>query len=93
MPQPTALPRLRRAQPAGNSSAKRSFRRSKGDSFATAFDVARTRVAERERDAGYAPPANPQISVGSAMTAKLKTLRRRGAGGATADRAKLRLGA
>ena len=29
---------------------------SKGDSFATAFDVAQARVAERERDAGYAPP-------------------------------------
>lgn len=59
----------------------------KGDSFATAFDSARAHVAERERDAGYSPPANPQISVGTAMIDKLKTLRRRGAGGATADRA------
>lgn len=62
---------------------------SKGDSFATAFDVARARVAEREHNAGYAPPANPQISMGTAMADKVKTLRRRGAGGATADRAKL----
>jgi hypothetical protein len=59
----------------------------KGDSFATAFDAAKAHVADRERDAGYSPPANPQISVGSAMADKLKTLRRRGAGGATADRA------
>jgi len=59
----------------------------KGDSFATAFDAARAHVIERERDAGYSPPSNPQISVGAAMADKLKTLRRRGAGGATADRA------
>ena len=59
----------------------------KGDTFASAFDAARAHVAERERDAGFSPSANPQISVGSAMADKLKTLRRRGAGGATADRA------
>jgi hypothetical protein len=59
----------------------------KGDTFASAFEAARAHVAERERDAGYSPPANPQISVGSAMADKLKTLRRRGAGGATAGRA------
>jgi hypothetical protein len=57
----------------------------KGDSFPTAFDAAKAHVAEREHTAGYAPPSNPQISVGAAMADKLKTLRRRGAGGATAN--------
>jgi hypothetical protein len=52
------------------------------DSFEAAFGVAKTRVAEREKNEGYAPPSNPQIAVGAAMVDKLKTLRKRGASGA-----------
>jgi hypothetical protein len=54
----------------------------KGNSFENAFDIAKARIAERERDAGYSPPSEPQWSLGSEMAAKLKTLRKRGAGGA-----------
>jgi len=55
----------------------------KGNSFETAFEIAKSRVAERERAAGYAPSSEPQWSLGSEMKDKLKTLRKRGAAGAT----------
>ena len=56
------------------------------DTFQAAFDLAKVRVAERERDAGYSPASNPQIFIGDAMAEKLRSLRhRRGAGGATAQ--------
>jgi hypothetical protein len=54
------------------------------DSFEAAFDMARKRVDEREKAAGYTPASNPQIWVGNAMTEKLKTLRTRGQQGTTA---------
>lgn len=54
----------------------------KTQSFAAAFEAAKDRVAERERDARYAPPSEPQWSMGSEMAAKIKTLRRPGADGA-----------
>ena len=56
----------------------------KSDSIDAAFEVAKVRVDERERSAGYSPPSNPQIYVGAAMADKMKTLRQRGSGGATA---------
>ena len=58
-----------------------------GDSFEAAFEKAKTLVAERERDAGYAPPSEPQMVVGDEMAAKIKTLRKRGAAGLTAQKA------
>ena len=51
----------------------------KGTSFENAFEIAKARVAERERAAGYAPASEPQWSVGDEMEEKLKTLRKRGA--------------
>ncbi|MFO1314160.1 MAG: C13 family peptidase [Burkholderiales bacterium] len=59
----------------------------KGDSLEAAFERAKAAVAERERKAGYAPPADPQMFVGEAMAQKIKTLRSRGTGGITAHRA------
>lgn len=53
----------------------------KGHSFEAAFDLAKQRVSEREREAGYAP-SEPQWSMGSEMAAKIKSVRRPGAGGA-----------
>jgi hypothetical protein len=44
------------------------------DSFVTAFDKARERIAERERAEGVSPPSDPQIYVGDAMAAKLPQL-------------------
>jgi len=61
----------------------------KSDAIPAAFEVARARVAERERDAGYSPPSDPQIFVGAEMAEKMKTLRKRGASGATVQRAPL----
>ena len=48
------------------------------DSLAAAFDVAKTRVAQRERDGGFAPPSEPQWWIGSAMAEKLAGLRKGG---------------
>jgi len=57
------------------------------DSFDTAFEIAKKRVDEREREAGYSPPSNPQMWVGDAMAEKMKSLRSRGQpGGVTARR-------
>jgi peptidase C13-like protein len=49
------------------------------DSLAEAFEAARTRVAEREKEGGFKPPSEPQSYVGSAMGEKLKELDRRNA--------------
>lgn len=54
------------------------------NSFDAAFDVAKKAVAAREATAGYAPPSDPQWSMGSAMATKIKSLRGKGTGGATA---------
>jgi hypothetical protein len=56
----------------------------KSGTFEGAFESAKARVAEREKSAGYAPPADPQYSLGAEMAEKLKALRKRGAGGTTA---------
>ena len=56
------------------------------DSFAAAFDVAKARVAERERARGLAPPSNPQWWVGAAMADKLSTVRKGGRGGGSITR-------
>jgi Peptidase C13 family len=58
----------------------------KAESIDAAFELAKIRVGERERSEGYTPPSNPQIFVGDAMADKMKTLRKRGFGGATARR-------
>jgi hypothetical protein len=47
-------------------------------SFAAAFDVARLRVAERQRDAKIAQPSEPQWWIGTEMADKLSGLRRGG---------------
>ncbi len=44
------------------------------DSFVTAFEKARERIAERERAEGVSPPSDPQIFVGEAMARKLLQL-------------------
>jgi len=59
------------------------------DTLEAAFDIAKKRVDERERAAGYAPPSEPQIWVGPAMAEKLKTLRKKGQGGGVTARARL----
>lgn len=59
----------------------------KGNSFEASFEAAKARVAEREREAGYSPSSNPQWFLGAEMAGKLKTLRKRGASGATVQRA------
>lgn len=56
----------------------------KADSIEAAFEMAKVRVDQRERGAGYTPPSNPQIFIGDAMAEKIKTLRQRGASGTTA---------
>ena len=48
------------------------------DSLTAAFDIAKARVSEREREGGYAPPSEPQWWIGSAMAEKLAGLRRGG---------------
>jgi len=58
----------------------------KAGSFEAAFATAKTRVAERESAAGYAP-SQPQWRVGEQMAQKLKNLRKRGGAGATVLRA------
>ncbi|MEO8508543.1 MAG: C13 family peptidase [Betaproteobacteria bacterium] len=55
----------------------------KSATFDAAFEGATARVAEREREAGYAPPSEPQRYMGAAMAEKLKDLRTRGTSGAT----------
>jgi hypothetical protein len=47
-------------------------------SLAAAFDVAKVRVAARERDGKFSPPSEPQWWIGSAMAEKLSGLRRGG---------------
>ena len=47
-------------------------------SFAAAFDVAKLRVAERERAAKLVPPSEPQWWIGPEMADKLSGLRRGG---------------
>jgi len=59
----------------------------KGESIDAAFARAQAAVAGRERSRGYTPAAEPQMFVGEAMAQKVKTLRKRGASGATAHRA------
>ncbi len=46
------------------------------DSLLAAFDAARQRVIEREKEGGFTPPSNPQVFVGPAMADKLKELDR-----------------
>ena len=48
----------------------------KADSFPAAFERAKQRIAEREKQEGYAPPSNPQIYIGAAMAEKIKELER-----------------
>lgn len=44
------------------------------DSFEKAFEVAKARIAEREKAEGQSPPSDPQIYVGEEMAAKLTSL-------------------
>jgi hypothetical protein len=46
------------------------------DSLLGAFEVAKERVAAREREGKFKPPSNPQIYVGPAIAEKLKELDR-----------------
>ena len=48
----------------------------KANSIPEAFDIARKRVAEREKAAGHEPPSEPQMSIGSAIADKLRELDR-----------------
>jgi hypothetical protein len=48
----------------------------KSDTLVGAFEIAKKRVAEREKAKGLAPPSNPQIHVGDAMADKLKEIDR-----------------
>jgi hypothetical protein len=59
----------------------------KATSFEAAFELAKARVRQRESEAGYAPASEPQWNLGEQMAAKLKSLRKRGGGGATVLRA------
>lgn len=56
----------------------------KANSFEAAFGIAKTKMAEREQAAGYTPAAQPQFVMGAEMADKIKTLRKKGASGATA---------
>ena len=51
------------------------------DSFQTAFEIAKKRVAEREQASNYSPPSNPQMYLGSEIAEKLKSLRTQGQAG------------
>ena len=64
------------------------FRKGMGgtSSFAAAFDVAKARVAERERDGKISPPSDPQWWIGPAMADKLSGLRRGGSAGGVMTR-------
>ncbi|MFO1306111.1 MAG: C13 family peptidase [Burkholderiales bacterium] len=59
----------------------------KVNSFEAAFEIAKAKVAERERAAGYEPASDPQWRLGDEMAQKLKNLRKRGGSGATVLRA------
>ena len=48
----------------------------KSDSLLAAFDMAKERVAAREKEGKFKPPSDPQIYVGPAMADKLKELDR-----------------
>jgi hypothetical protein len=48
----------------------------RSDSLLAAFEAARARVVEREKEGGFAPPSNPQIFTGPAMADKLRELDR-----------------
>ena len=50
----------------------------KAPGIAEAFEMARARVELREREAGLAPPSNPQARIGPGIAAKLESLKRRG---------------
>jgi hypothetical protein len=52
----------------------------RSDSLAAAFEVARSRVAARERERGLAP-SNPVIRVGARIAPRIRHLRRFGGGG------------
>jgi len=56
----------------------------KTNSFESAFNVAKAKMAEREQAARYTPAAAPQFVMGAAMADKIKTLGKRGTAGATA---------
>ncbi|MFO1313400.1 MAG: C13 family peptidase [Burkholderiales bacterium] len=55
----------------------------KVNTFEAAFEIAKAKVAERERAAGYEPASDPQWRLGDEMAQKLKSLRKRGGAGAT----------
>ncbi len=57
------------------------------DTFEAAFATAQARVDAREKGAGYTPPSNPQIDLGSAMAGKLTSRGRRGGGAGATVRA------
>lgn len=57
----------------------------KAGSIEAAFATAKAKMAEREKAAGYAPQAQPQFVMGAEMAEKIKTLRRKGTSGATAN--------
>jgi hypothetical protein len=46
------------------------------DSMLAAFEMAKERVAAREKDGKFKPPSNPQVFVGPAIAEKLKELDR-----------------
>jgi hypothetical protein len=48
----------------------------KADSILGAFELARTRILQREIAGGHKPPSNPQASVGAGMPDKLRELER-----------------
>jgi len=48
----------------------------KADSFPAAFELAKQRIAQREKEGGFSPPSNPQIYIGAAMAEKMKELER-----------------
>jgi len=60
----------------------------KSGTFEGAFASAKARVAEREKEAAYAPASDPQLFMGAEMAEKLKALRKRGTGGATVQNAR-----
>ncbi|MFO1415017.1 MAG: C13 family peptidase [Burkholderiales bacterium] len=56
----------------------------KANTFEAAFNAAKAKMAEREKEAGYSPGAAPQFVMGAEMAEKIKTLGRKGTAGATA---------